>query len=147
MQKILAESVRTANLEQAQRDVDTAKEEAIRLNNKIGELTGIVEETPAKKEDAWKVLMSLSGPDPQIEALEDHEEKERKLKVREEERIRARDTWVNLHMLHAAAQAELKETETREDSINVQYRALSEKLESLQKEGNDLGGLPEIVGK
>lgn len=134
MQKILAESVITANREQTQREFDAAKEETIRLNDRIGKLTEIVDERLAKKEEAWRVYISFTRSDPEIEALQDQEEKEKRLKVREEEKARAKETWEELDRLHAAAKADLKKLEAIEASANDQYLALSARLDFLKKQ-------------
>ncbi len=176
-QEIIEKSIKTVQLQQIQRDVDEAKEKDIQLHHQIGalienveklpliveeltekvkSLTEIMKERKANEEEAWKAYGPfLNDSDPQIEALEEHEERERQRKAREEEKNKAFITWCQLFNSHAAAEAELKEQEAKlkeqkeklkeqkeelkkreeeQDAVANQFRALSEKHESLKKE-------------
>lgn len=170
MQEVLAESIKTAKIEQerrveqAQEAFHEVREKAIQINHKIGELTGIkenieknhqiaarnLEEKQKNSDDALELYLKLSKNDPEIEALENGEEKIKRLKEHEIKYDKARDEWIEAFNLHKAAKeelattedlfivakAKLAEAEEEEKALEDQFSTLSLELDILKKPGN-----------
>jgi hypothetical protein len=142
LQEILAESVKTAQAEQVQRieraqeAFNETREKAIQINQKIGELTGIVEENSKNSKAAFQLYLKFPSKDPEIEALENGEEKTRRLRKHQEAQVEITQTWLRLSNLHAGAKADLAKLETEEDTLNKQFLDLSSQLEALKKDDN-----------
>lgn len=167
MQEVLAESIKTAKIEQerrveqAQEAFHEIREKAIQINSKIGELTGIkekiekshqiaarnLEEKQKNSDDALKLYLKLSRNDAEIEALENGEEKIRRLKEHAIKYDKTMDEWIEAVNLHKAAKeefvtteallreakAKLAEAEEEEKAIEHQFSTLSSKLDALKK--------------
>gem|GEM_PF-6917055 len=145
MERALAESLKTAEveetqrrnkvarIEEVQRAVDEARGKMIDLNNKVGELTDIVEGKEKQEKDAYDVYYNLSKDDAEIEALESGDEKTRRLKERQEARDDAKSSWHTLYISCILNKAELTNLEEQEEIISNRYMALSQELEDLKK--------------
>lgn len=145
MERVLAASLKTAEIEETQRRnkvarieevqraVDEARGKMIDLNNKVGELTGIVEGKEKQEKDAYDVYYNLSKDDAEIEALESGDEKTRRLKERQEARDEAKSSWHTLYISCISSRGELTNLEEQEEIISNRYLALSQELEDLKK--------------
>ncbi len=117
-------------------EINAAKEQDIKLK-KVDEHTELVAQLFDEKGKAWEVYLSLIVSDPEIEALEDDEEKTKKRQAREEEKEKASENWSRLLTLHAAAEAELKELETKEASIGEDSDSELERALSASRQAHE----------
>lgn len=144
MNEIIAASLRTAAIEKAKREVETARQRTIDINHKMGELIRIEKERSREHQEALRIYLDSSKPNPEIESMENSEEKARRLIEYAEQKATATQNWMRLFNLHQAAKADLAELEREDETVSDNYMALSRHFEDLRRQEDGLIGVPVV---